>query len=74
LKREDERVALDVMLDYAFAGQAQKEGWGAMETAVWQSQIDTYSKLGQFTAKTPALADVIWTDGLKATSAARMKA
>ncbi len=74
LKREDERVALDVMLDYAFAGLAQKEGWGAMDTAVWQSQIDTYSKLGQFTAKTPALADVVWMEGLKATTAARLKA
>ena len=73
LKREDERVALDAMLDYSFGGLAPKEGWGVMDPAVWQSQIDLYSKLGQVTAKTPSLADVVWMDGLKATTAARLK-
>lgn len=74
LKREDERAAVDVMLEYAFGGLAQTQGWGAMDPAVWQSQISTYSELGQFTARTPKVDDVIWLDALKATAAARMKA
>lgn len=74
LKREDERVALDVMLEYALGGLAQTQGYGAMDPAVWQSQITTYAELGQFTAKTPKLDDVITMDILKATAGARMKA
>ncbi|HSV58599.1 MAG TPA: ABC transporter substrate-binding protein [Variovorax sp.] len=74
LKREDERVALDAMLEYALGGLAQTQGYGAMDPAVWQSQITTYSELGQFTAKTPKLEDVMTLDILKATAGARMKA
>lgn len=74
LKREDERVAIDTMLEYALGGLAQTQGWGAMDPAVWQSQIALYAELGQFTARTPKLDDVIWLDGLKATAAARTKA
>ncbi|MEJ8853170.1 ABC transporter substrate-binding protein [Variovorax robiniae] len=73
LKREDERVAIDVMLEYALGGMAQTQGWGTMDPAVWQSQITTYSELGQFTAKTPKLEEVISLDALKATAAARTK-
>ncbi|MDM0110962.1 ABC transporter substrate-binding protein [Variovorax sp. J22R133] len=73
LKREDERAAIDVMLEYALGGQAATQGWGTMDPAVWQSQISLYSDLGQFTAKTPKLEDVITLDALKATSAARTK-
>ncbi|WP_218510754.1 ABC transporter substrate-binding protein [Variovorax sp. dw_308] len=73
LKREDERAAIDVMLEYALGGMAQTQGWGTMDPAVWQSQISMYSELGQFTAKTPKLEDVISLDPLKATAAARTK-
>lgn len=72
LKREDERAAVDVMMEYAFGGLAQTQGWGAMDPAVWQAQIDTYAQLGQFTARTPKVEDVIWLEGLKATAALRM--
>lgn len=71
LKREDERVAVDAMLEYAFGGAAQTQGWGAMDPAVWQEQINTYAELGQFTARTPKVEDVISLDALKATAAAR---
>jgi NitT/TauT family transport system substrate-binding protein len=74
LVREDERVALDVMLDYSFSDVTAKQGWGAMDPAVWQQQIGLYSQLKQFTAKTPSLDDVMTLDVLKATAAARMKA
>ncbi|MGH6627237.1 MAG: ABC transporter substrate-binding protein [Burkholderiaceae bacterium] len=72
LKREDERVAVDVILEYALGGLAQTQGWGAMDPAVWQDQIAAYAELGQFTARTPKVEEVIWQDALKATAAQRM--
>ena len=45
-----------------------------MDPAVWQEQISLYSQLGQFTAKTPQLDDVMTMDILKATAPARLKA
>lgn len=74
LNREDERVALDMMLKYSFGELTKAQGWGAMDPEVWQEQISMYSQLGQFTAKTPKLDDVITLDLLKATQAARTKA
>ncbi|MBB3178558.1 ABC transporter substrate-binding protein [Variovorax sp. Sphag1AA] len=74
LKREDERAAIDVMLEYALGGLAQTQGWGTMDPAVWQSQITTYADLGQFTARTPKVDDVIWLGALKNTVDARVKA
>jgi NitT/TauT family transport system substrate-binding protein len=74
LNREDERVALDMMLRYSFGELTKTQGWGAMDPAVWQEQISMYSQLGQFTASTPKLADVMTLDLLKTTQAARTKA
>ena len=74
LNRDDERAALDVMLSYSFSELTKAQGWGAMDPAVWQEQIATYSQLGQFAAATPKLDDVMTLDVLKATQAARMKA
>jgi NitT/TauT family transport system substrate-binding protein len=74
LNREDERVALDVMLAYSFTDTTKTQGWGTMDPAVWQEQISMYSQLKQFTAKTPKVDDVMTLDLLKATAAARMAA
>jgi NitT/TauT family transport system substrate-binding protein len=74
LKLEDERVALDTMLGYSFGDLTKSQGWGAMDPAVWQDQINLYQELGQFTAGAPKLNDVITMDVLKATQAARLKA
>ena len=74
LNRDDERLAADVMLGYSFGDTARAQGWGAMEAANWQEQIALYSELGQFTARTPKVEDVITLDILKATQAARLKA
>jgi NitT/TauT family transport system substrate-binding protein len=73
LNRDDERVALDVMLKYSFGELTRAQGWGAMDPEVWQEQISMYSQLGQFTATTPKLGDVMSLDLLKATQAARLK-
>ena len=45
-----------------------------MDPAVWAEQIALYSELGQFTAKTPKVDEVITMDLLKATQAARTRA
>ena len=74
LVREDERVAADVMLNYSFGEAARSLGWGGMDPINWQEQIALYSELGQFTARTPKVEDVITLDILKATQAARLKA
>jgi NitT/TauT family transport system substrate-binding protein len=74
LNREDERVALDAMLTYSFSDLTRSQGWGAMDPAVWQDQINLYQQLGQFSAGAPKLNDVITLDILKATQAARLKA
>jgi NitT/TauT family transport system substrate-binding protein len=74
LDRADERIAADVMLAYSFGDAARAAGWGTMDPAIWQEQIALYSDLGQFTAKTPKVDEVITLDILKATQAARLKA
>ncbi|ABM59228.1 ABC transporter substrate-binding protein [Verminephrobacter eiseniae] len=74
LNHGDERVALDVMLRYSFSELTRRQGWGAMDPDGWQAQISLYARLGQFSAKTPELDDVMTLDVLKATSAARLRA
>ena len=44
-----------------------------MDPAVWQSQIDLYAQLGQFSKRTPKLDEVITMDILKATASERPK-
>ena len=73
LNKADERVAIDVMLDYAFTGTTRTEGWGTMDPKIWQEQIDLYAQLGQFSKAPPKLDEVITLDVLKATADARAK-
>jgi NitT/TauT family transport system substrate-binding protein len=67
----DERAAADVMLDYAFDEHTRQGGYGTMEPAVWQDQIDLYASLGQFTKRTPKRDEVMTLDILAATADAR---
>ncbi|MGL5733815.1 MAG: ABC transporter substrate-binding protein, partial [Beijerinckiaceae bacterium] len=73
LNRADEIAAAEVMLQYAFSDKTKTEGWGAMDPAVWQEQIDLYAQLGQFSKRTPKLDEVMTLDILKATADARPK-
>lgn len=73
LNKADERVALDVMLDYAFSDRTKVDGWGTMEPQVWQEQIDLYAQLGQFSRRTPKLDEVATFDVLKLTADQRVK-
>ena len=73
LVAKDEREALDVMLEYAFSAKTAAEGWGTMDPAVWQDQIDLYAKLGQFSKRTPKLEEVMTMEILKMTADGRPK-
>ena len=68
---KDEMEASGVMLSYVFNANTKANGWGAMDSAVWDSQIKLYSDLGQFSKRTPALNEVMTLDHLRATDAAR---
>jgi NitT/TauT family transport system substrate-binding protein len=74
LVRDDEKVGIDAMMAYAFNDNTKKNGWGAMDPAIWQDQIALYSQLGQFTKRTPRLDEVMTLDVLNATREARIKA
>ena len=67
----DEREAADVMLDYAFDEKTKAGGYGTMDPAVWQDQLDLYASLGQFTKRTPTVAEVMTMDILAATADTR---
>ena len=67
----DERAAADVMLDYAFDEHTRTAGYGAMDPATWQEQIDLYAALGQFTKRVPKLDEVMTMDILNRTADAR---
>ena len=73
LKAADERAAADVMMKYAFSAKTAADGWGTMDPAVWQEQIDLHAQLGQFTKRVPKLDEVMTMDILKATAALRPK-
>ena len=61
------------MMKFAFSPKTKAEGWGTIDPAVWQEQIDTYAELGQFSKRTPKLDEVMTLDILKASADARPK-
>ena len=73
LNRVDERASIDAFMDFAFDAQTREKGWGTMDPAMWQEQINLYAQLGQFTNHVPTLADVITMRVLNATQAFRMR-
>jgi len=73
LKRDDELEGIKALMGFAFNANTKANGWGAFDTAVWQSQIALYDELKQFTAGVPKLDDVITTSVLEATKDARPK-
>ena len=73
LNAKDEREALDAMLKFSFSPRTKTEGWGTMDPAIWQDQINTYAELGQFSKRVPKLEDVMTLDILKMTADTRPK-
>jgi NitT/TauT family transport system substrate-binding protein len=72
LNREDERVAIDSLMGYAFDQTTKTQGWGTMDAKVWEEQIAMYGQLGQFRAHQPKVEDVMTMDVLKATHSSRL--
>lgn len=72
LNQADERVAIDVFMEYVFNDETKAKGWGSMDPAVWQEQISAYAQLGQFRARTPKVEDIMTLDILQATQSARL--
>jgi NitT/TauT family transport system substrate-binding protein len=73
LNATDERVALDAMLRFSFSPRTAAEGWGTMDPAIWQDQINLYAELGQFSKRVPKLEEVMTLEVLKATAGSRAK-
>jgi len=67
----DERAAADVMLAAVFTAATRDNGWGTMDPAVWQEQIGMWSRLGQFSKRTPDLSEVMTMQVLAATAGDR---
>ena len=61
------------MLDYCFDEHTGAGGYGTMEPAVWQEQIDLYAGLGQFTKTVPKVDEVMTMAVLDATAGSRPK-
>ena len=73
LNRADEREAIDSLMSYAYNANTFNNGWGAMERAVWQDQIQQYADLGQFTKRVPKVDEVMTMDILNATREYRLR-
>src|SRR5262245_42418486 len=73
LRKDDELEAVGTMLNYAFNDNTKNNGWGAMDPAVWQEQIDLHAELKQFTKRVPKLDEVMTLEMLKATESSRPK-
>lgn len=71
LVEKNEQIAAKTMLSVEFTAATRQNGWGAMEPAVWQDQINLWAQLKQFTKTTPKLDDVMTMDILNATTADR---
>lgn len=73
LDRADEREALDALMSFAYNSNTFNNGWGAMDRAVWQEQIQQYADLGQFTKRVPKVEEVMTMDILNATREYRLR-
>lgn len=71
LSRDGEMKAVGMAIAYSFNQNTAQSGWGVMTRENWQSQIDTYDALEQFTNGAPAVDDVMTLEVLERTAAAR---
>ncbi len=73
LDLESELKAVGLVVDYSFNEVTKEQGWGAMNAANWQAQIDAYDALGQFSSEPPKVDDMMTLSILEATAASRPK-
>lgn len=73
LNREDELATVDLVLSYVFDAKTAENGWGTMDRANWERQIEMYEDLGQFENDPPKVDDIMTMSVLEATADARPK-
>ncbi len=73
LDRDSELAAIVPVLGFGFNEVTAKAGWGAMNKANWQAQIDIYAKLDQFKGAVPTVDDVMTETILNNTADVRPK-
>ena len=60
-------------MSYAYNSNTFNNGWGAMDRAIWQDQIQQFADLGQFTKRVPKVDEVMTMDILNATREYRLR-
>ena len=73
LDRASELEAVGAVLGFSFDETTKEHGWGYMDAANWQAQIDTYADLEQFNGPVPTVDEVMTTAILDATSDTRLE-
>ncbi len=74
LDRASELEAVGPVLGFSFNEVTATDGWGAMNRANWEAQIEIYAKLDQFQGDVPTVDDVMTLSILEAASDVRAKA
>lgn len=73
LKTSDLEEEGSLLMDFIFTDSTASDGWGAMDREKWQSQLDLWENLDQFTSVTPTVDELATWDILDATADARPK-
>jgi NitT/TauT family transport system substrate-binding protein len=73
LSREDERGGVDLVLAVSFNAATRAQGWGAMDLAIWQEQIEQFAALNQFANRAPRVEEVMTASILEATRGGRVQ-
>jgi len=73
LNRNDERVAIESIMSFAFDDRTEQFGWGTMDPQMWQDQISIYNQLGQFTSRIPTVDEIMTMKVLNATQSYRTR-
>lgn len=67
LRPEDELRAARAQMPYVFNESTAESGWGSMSSETWSEQLETYTRLGQFSGRAPQLNDLVSDAILEAT-------
>jgi NitT/TauT family transport system substrate-binding protein len=70
---DDELAAMAAVKPYMYNANTKQKGWGTMDPAIWQSQIEMWSSLKQFARQAPKVEDCLTLDILNATADSRAK-
>lgn len=68
LDKASELDAVKPVLEFSFNETTKEQGWGAMNRANWEAQVETYASLDQFKGTVPTVDDVMTLSILEATT------